>query len=197
MMGLRGAGFAWGRDWGYACCSLTITRIRRHADKEHKDQDQKIQRQTNLCMMEEFSARKCVCAYSCVYQCAYAHERRRYRPACVSILQCCHIFLQNRDPAIAMVYDPFLCLFLLHLPVRYRYCTVFRYSILMQLYSSFREIQYIITYTYTHASARSVVHPYVISSSNSMSTAAPHHFCLFVCGWFYEHDFPVARHCQE
>ena len=41
---------------GMCISTRTITRIRRHEDKEHKHQDQKIRRQMNLCMMVECSA---------------------------------------------------------------------------------------------------------------------------------------------
>ena len=42
------AGFACEGEIGICISERTIARIRRHGDKEHKDQDRKIRRQTNL-----------------------------------------------------------------------------------------------------------------------------------------------------
>ena len=52
---------------GMCICARTTARIRRGADKEHEEQDQKIRRQTNLCMLVDRSVCNYVCACSCVY----------------------------------------------------------------------------------------------------------------------------------
>ena len=90
---------------GMCISELTTARIRGHADKEHKEQDQDIRRQTNLCMLVDCSACICACVCSSVYLCAQAHGCMGCRPACVATLQYYHMVLrpQNRDPVIAMV----------------------------------------------------------------------------------------------
>ena len=56
-------------------CARTTARIRWHADKEHKEQDQKMRRETNLCMLVGCSACICVCVCSCVYLCVIQCKR--------------------------------------------------------------------------------------------------------------------------
>ena len=58
-----------GARLGIYICARTIARIRRHADKKHKEQDQNIRRQTNLCILVDCSTSICVCVCSRVYLC--------------------------------------------------------------------------------------------------------------------------------
>ena len=85
---------------GMCISERTTARIRRHADKEHNEQDQNIRMQWNLCMLVDCSAFIYVCVCFSVYLCAQAHECMGCRPACVATLQYSHIVLrrQNRDP---------------------------------------------------------------------------------------------------
>ena len=86
---------------GMRICARTTARIRRHADKEHKEQDQKIRREKNLCMLVDCSA--CICVSECISTWVYG-----CLPACVATLQCSHIrllVLRPNNPAMAMVTD--------------------------------------------------------------------------------------------
>ena len=59
-------------------CARTITRIGRHADKKHKEQDSMLRRQKDLCLMMQCYALP-LCLYVCngvyVCICVQAYER--------------------------------------------------------------------------------------------------------------------------
>lgn len=59
--------------WG---CERTIARIRRYADKEHNEQDQKIRRQMNLCMFVDCSV--CIRICMCVFLCLSVRKHMQY-----------------------------------------------------------------------------------------------------------------------
>ena len=77
-------------------CALTITtRIRRHVEKEYKNQDPKPRRQTNLCML--VYCFRCLCLRACLCM--------GDRPACAATSQRFHTVLGHRDhdPATVIV----------------------------------------------------------------------------------------------
>ena len=51
------------------CCARTSTRIGRHAEKKHKEQDPEMRRQTSLSLLvQDFAfvlVLECICAYVC------------------------------------------------------------------------------------------------------------------------------------
>ena len=74
----------WARLRMDICTRTSTTRIRRDADKEHKQQDPNTRSQTESVHVGKLSVSSCVSVCLAVYLCARAYQGMGYRPACAA-----------------------------------------------------------------------------------------------------------------
>ena len=87
------------------CARTTTTRIRRHADKEHKKQDQQPRRQANLCMLVycfSLFLRAFLCLHIQVSMCARVSMHGLTTRGCshVTAISCCTWYCVRVVPAV-------------------------------------------------------------------------------------------------